>query len=126
MTWADDIDLAMKRGRSPYRAEDLIRWLRSGAATFAVTESMSASIWWDGPDGPEIAHIAGKWHNNDAAWLYSRMKRECQTRGVDFVQINGRNGWPRFFRMKGISICQRAEINQRPAAPARATALTLH
>ena len=103
MTWCDDIDAAMQRGKSPYNALDVLGWVRDGNASFAATERMSASVWWNGPSGPEIGHICGEWNDEDARWLLEVADRECRERGVDCIAVQGRKAWRRFLRIKGIT-----------------------
>ena len=98
MTWADEIDTALTRAGSPYQAGDLIRWLCSGTLKLAVGNQMHGSLWFR-PDGePEIAHLYGNWNEEDALWLFSKLKEYANGR---FVEIKGRPGWERFLKMKG-------------------------
>ncbi len=102
MTWASDIDAAMTRGKSKYTCLDVLSWIRSGTASFAATDDMSASVWWNGPDGAEVGHVAGCWSNEQAQWLLNWADRECAARGVDVIQVRGRQSWQRFLSIKGI------------------------
>lgn len=100
MSWADDIDLAMQRGGSPYTAADLIRWLREGRAGMAVTDDMHAS--WVFEDGAcNVGHVHGRWNGASMRWLIGCMKRDMEARGVTSWRWSGRAGWARFLRSKG-------------------------
>ena len=101
-TWSDDIQTALERSRSPYSALDVIRWLRSGEASMGVSGRMSASLWWAGPDGAEVSHVAGVYTNEDTCWLLDWADRECRARGISMLSVNGRNGWRRWMRKRGI------------------------
>ena len=104
MTWSDDIEHALRRCNSPYTVTDVIRWLRNGDAVMAVGDKMHGSVWFK-PDGTaEIAHLAGQWDADDASWLRERLQEVALARGYDFVEINGRKGWERFLKIKGVHI----------------------
>lgn len=97
-----DIAHALARSKSPWTLADWIRWLTTGHVAMAVGDRMHASmvVWPDG--SAEVAHIAGEWNDNDARWMARCMRRVCQQRGITFVGIEGRRGWRRFLRMRGI------------------------
>jgi len=100
VTWADDIDRALIRADSPYTAVDVLRWLRTGQAAMAVAPCLHGSVWFrDG--GAELAHLAGRWCDACARWLYGKLLVACAARGIDFVDIEGRPGWRRFLAMRG-------------------------
>lgn len=100
-TWADDIDAALQRVDSPHDALTIIRLLRSGEAEMAVCDELHGSVVFRGEEA-EIGHLAGRWTDAAGFWLYERMVRACDRRGVSFVGIKGRRGWHRFLRMKGL------------------------
>lgn len=101
MTWADEIDVAMKRGNSPYSARDVFAWLRAGQAYFCATDAMHASIWFKDAEICEIGHVAGKWNNSDARFIFEKCQGEAQRKGYDKIVSNGRAGWSRFLQIKG-------------------------
>lgn len=100
MTWADEIQVAMVRGKSPYTAADVLRWLRNGDAWMGVTPNLHASLWFR--DGIcEVGHMFGRWTKEDAEWLRDAAWREMRKRGITEMQVNGRKGWKRFWKLKG-------------------------
>lgn len=102
MTWLDEVDIAMRRGNSPYGAMDLFGWLRQGTAGFAVCDGMHASWVYRQPDLCEVGHVYGRWDNLSLLWLLGKMKLDMARRGVPGWTYDGRGGWGRFLAMKGL------------------------
>ena len=102
MTWADEIDLALRRSGGGLTSLDLLRWLRAGQAQLFVCGTMHGSLWYrDG--GAELAHVAGSWDDGCARWLLKRATQAALQRGIERIEINGRPGWRRFLMMKGFT-----------------------
>jgi len=99
-SWADEIDVAMVRGKSPWRATDLLRWLREGSAGLAMGEDMHASWVFEG-DVCTVGHVYGRWNADEMAWFVRCMERDMAARGVRSWRWSGRPGWARFLRSKG-------------------------
>lgn len=102
MSWADEIEDAMRRGGSPYGVDDVLTWLRRGQARLFVAEDLHASlvIW---PHGEaEVGHMYGRWNSCQARWLIERGRAWLAERGIDDFTVRGRPGWARFLRMRGI------------------------
>lgn len=105
MSWADEINAAMARGKSPYTALDLLRWLREGKAELYVWPKMHASaVLLDGV--VEIGHVYGTWTKEEAEELWERLRAFCEKHGATGGVVHGRRGWQRFLRMKGFETCR--------------------
>ncbi len=100
MTWADEVDIAMEKGKSPHTVTDLLRLLREGRAEFYVWPKMHASaVIRDGV--VEIGHVYGEWTKEEADELWARLLNFCKKHGKTGGVVHGRKGWQRFLKMKG-------------------------
>lgn len=100
MDMMDEIDVAMKRGKSPYTALDLFRWLREGNAEIYIWPNMHASsVFID--DEVQIGHVYGTWTTEEAEELWERLLAFCKKNGKTGGKVFGRKGWQRFLKIKG-------------------------
>ena len=100
---AAHIEAALVRGNSRYTMDDFMGWLYQGELHVAVTETMSMSwLLYDGI--VEIGHTAGKWNTDDFLWMLGRMKSWMADQGLTEWRYEGRPGWDRFLKMKGIDL----------------------
>lgn len=100
MSWADEIDHAMRRGNSPYTSLDLLRLAREGRAEIYIWPRMHASSVLLN-DTVEIGHVFGEWTPEEAQELWARLLAFCVRHGKSGGIVKGRPGWRRFLRMKG-------------------------
>ena len=97
--WCIQVDVAMIRGNSPHTCLTLLEWLRNGSGYFVATDNMTASAVFNG-DTAEIGHVAGRWNDDDAAWMFKRLRQEMVLRGAKRWVYNGRKGWARFLESR--------------------------
>lgn len=101
MTWADEIDLAMRRGGSPYDAATILLLIRQGRAAFRALEHLRGSVvFCDGY--AEVGHIAGRWDRREAQELLSWARDLARARGLLTLRVTGRRGWQRFLEREGV------------------------
>lgn len=102
MTWADEIDLAMRRGGSPYDAAAILRLIRAGRASFRALEHLRGSVvFCEGY--AEVGHIAGRWDRSEAQELLDWARDLARARGCRELRVTGRRGWRRFLTQEGIA-----------------------
>ena len=58
--WTSDIDDAMRRGDSPYSADDVLKWLRDGSAHMVAAPHLHGSVRYYAGDDAEVGHMAGE------------------------------------------------------------------
>jgi hypothetical protein len=103
MNWLEGARIGLDKSGSHWSVSDLLRWLTTGEATLFVGDEMHGAVYWEPPRGPSIAYLYGKWNDRDALWGYKAAKTEALKRGVSFIEIEGRKGWRRFLKQKGMT-----------------------
>ncbi len=102
-----DIERSLERGGSPHSLEEVIRWFTAGLLHVMVGNYMSFSFRLNAKDGMftcQVVHLAGQWDDREAGWMLKAMKDQMRIWCVSETQFEGRPGWARFLKMKGIEL----------------------
>lgn len=99
-----DMEAALARGNSRFTINDVARALAHGCLRVGAGDRLSGSVWirHGAEAGPmvEIVHIAGRWDDREARWLYSMADQLAREHGLPLT-FSGRPGWARFLRRRG-------------------------
>ena len=99
----EDMQLALERGRSKYTVADLINRMFEGNLRVFIGDKMTASATVE--NGVMVpGHVTGCWNASDALWMVKRFHAYRHERGIKEYSIEGRRGWIRFMRMKGVEL----------------------
>ena len=95
-----DIEIALKKGCSPFTIQDVLKAQAHGNLHVVLGDNMTAS-YWERLGKLEVVHLAGKWCDDEGKRMMQVFQGEAKRRGIPW-EIQGRPGWTRFLKMKGI------------------------
>ena len=101
MDWIAEMEDALGRAENPVTVDFILRGMRSGDVHFFCAGELHGAIYVRDRTTAVVAYLAGKWTDEDGAWIICAAREKMRQLGCKDLWIEGRPGWRRFLRMKG-------------------------